>query len=310
MLHPIYLKILHYLLKWKAILMILLITVPSLLNAQKSINSSQAQQFLNKSTKSQFFIENKGQWPKQVKFLARLGGMNCWITDSGVVYDYYRIDRNFSPDTLFRMLPYEKDNFERTHTSFKGQVVRIDYDGINLNAKKLGIDKKEAYYNYFIGNDSTKWASLVGLYSEVLVKDAYRGIDIRYYFDSGQIRYDYLVNPGADISQISFRLTGADDISINESGELLIQTSLGKVKHGKLYAYQQFGDEKKEVNCKFERKADGNFAVFATNYEKGLALVIDPLVWSTFIGGNNSDIAKSITLDALKICVLQDILNL
>jgi len=28
--------------------------------------------------KSQFFIENKGQWDNQVQYLARLGGLNLW----------------------------------------------------------------------------------------------------------------------------------------------------------------------------------------------------------------------------------------
>jgi len=27
-----------------------------------------------------FFIQNKGQWNPEVKFLARIGGMNAWIT--------------------------------------------------------------------------------------------------------------------------------------------------------------------------------------------------------------------------------------
>jgi gliding motility-associated-like protein len=300
LLKTIYLKILQVYNGWKAVFLLFLICIPAILTAQKEIINPQTQQLLSNSNKSQFFIENKGQWPKQVKFLARLGGMNAWITDSGVVYDYYRIDRNYSPDSLMRIPLHEKNEFERTHTSCKGQVVRMDYNGINLNAEKQGIDKREAYYNYFIGNDSTKWASFVGLYGEVLVKDAYSGIDIRYYFDSGQIRYDYLVKPGADISQINFRLTGADALAVNENGELYIKTSLGEVKHGKLYAYQQIGNEKSEVSCRFERNEDGNFGVKASNYEKGLALVIDPLVWSTFLGGSKNDYAGLIFIDINK----------
>jgi len=283
--------------KWKALYTLLLVQIPLILIAQKEINHPQSQQLLNNSNKSQFFIENKGQWPRQVKFLARLGGMNCWITDSGVVYDYYRIDRNYSPDSVMMLLPHEKDEFERTHTSCTGHVVKMDYEGINVKAEKQGIDKRETYYNYFIGNDSTKWASFVGLYGEVLVKDAFAGIDIRYYFDSGQIRYDYLIKPRADISQIKFRLTGADALAINESGELIIQTSLGEVKHGKIYAYQQYGNVKKAINCRFEKNEDGNFGVIASNYEKNLALVIDPLIWSTYLGGISNEDVRSLTID-------------
>ena len=39
-----------------------------------------------------YFIENKGQWPAEVLYLARLGGMEVWITKWGVSYDFYRIE--------------------------------------------------------------------------------------------------------------------------------------------------------------------------------------------------------------------------
>ena len=100
MLNQNYLKISNCFHEWKAISTLLMILLPALLAAQ---NNPKAQQLLNKANKSQFFIENKGQWPKQVKFWARLGGMNAWITDSGVVYDYYKIDRNYSIDSVMLM---------------------------------------------------------------------------------------------------------------------------------------------------------------------------------------------------------------
>jgi hypothetical protein len=42
------------------------------------------------------------------------------------------------------------------------------------------------YYNYFIGNDKSKHATNCGLYKEVVVKDLYKGIDVRYYFEGGE----------------------------------------------------------------------------------------------------------------------------
>src|SRR4051812_24421964 len=39
------------------------------------------------------FVENRGQWNPQARYLARLGGMNVWITDHGMTYDFYRIER-------------------------------------------------------------------------------------------------------------------------------------------------------------------------------------------------------------------------
>ncbi|MGQ9863909.1 MAG: DUF7948 domain-containing protein [Bacteroidia bacterium] len=39
----------------------------------------------------------------------------------------------------------------------------------------------------------------VGLYKEVVLKEVYEEIDVRYYFDGGRLRYDYIVHPGADV---------------------------------------------------------------------------------------------------------------
>ncbi len=46
-----------------------------------------------------------------------------------------------------------------------------------------GSGKLDTYYNYFFGKDSTKWASFVPLYREVIVKSVWAGIDVRYYFE-------------------------------------------------------------------------------------------------------------------------------
>ena len=60
-----------------------------------------------------FFIENKGQWPSEVKYLAKVGGMNAWITNSGVVYDYYQVNRNYTLQQLEKLTPDKKRNLSK-----------------------------------------------------------------------------------------------------------------------------------------------------------------------------------------------------
>lgn len=45
-----------------------------------------------------FFVENKGQWNSDVKFLTCLPNCNIWITEQNIVFDYYHIIKktNFS----------------------------------------------------------------------------------------------------------------------------------------------------------------------------------------------------------------------
>jgi hypothetical protein len=276
--------------------LVLICQFPLIIVGQNTSENPEAQRLLDKS-KANFFIENKGQWPKEVRYLASIGGMNAWITNSGVVYDYYQITGNFCHDQIRNLPLNQKDEIARENTNIKGNVVKMILEGANINAESNPRGIQESYYNYFIGNNPTKWASYVKLCNEVLFEDVYPGIDIRYYFDKGLIRYDYIAKPGADISQINLKITGSEGYNINKRGELTLNTSLGDVEHGKLYAYQQLGNIQYEISCSFSKTIDGNVGITAGNYNPALALVIDPLIYSTFIGGGNDDYGLSIAID-------------
>jgi len=271
-----------------------------------------------------YFIENKGQWDREVRFLARLNGMNAWITDCGIVYDFYTkgdgknnyelpiTNYELLRDSGFGVLDFGKeDNGSRfpMHNSRKGHVVKMTFADGNkpsklseslelsesYHRKFIGINKSETYYNYFIGNDTSKWASYVPLYEEVLIKNVYEGIDVRYYFDNGMLRYDLNISPFANLNKFKMKFDGQDSLTINENGELVIGTSIGEVVNKNLIAWQKTKANK--INCKFMTDENG-FVGFGTNdYNKEMVLVIDPLIFSTFLGGNGSDWASHIALD-------------
>ncbi|MDX5321380.1 MAG: hypothetical protein LPK45_09650, partial [Bacteroidota bacterium] len=76
---------------------------------------------------------------------------------------------------------------------------RIDFIDANTNVTGMGIDKKPEYHNYFIGDDPSKWASRVGVFTKVRVSDVYPGIDLEVYGRGGSsVKYDFIVHAGAD----------------------------------------------------------------------------------------------------------------
>ncbi len=254
-----------------------------------------AQNVLNSSNRG-FFIENKGQWSAEVIYLAQIGGMNAWITKTGVIYDYYNIERTYDQIKTSQIIPGEKQLYGSENT-IKGHVVKMELIEVNINSITERSNSVEGYFNYFVGNDRSKWASNVRLYENIEHKGIYEGIDVRYYFDNGLLRYDYLAKPGADICQIIIKVEGQDGLKVNEKGELIIKTSLGEITHGKLYAYQQEKDGKKEVSCRFEKRIDDEIGIRVDNYDPNIALIIDPLVYSTFLGGSSDDLPWSIITD-------------
>jgi len=71
----------------------------------------------------------------------------------------------------------------------------------------------------------------------VEVREVYPGIHQRWYFDRGGLRYDYVVMPGADASQIELRVEGADWVRA-EGDKLGLGTRFGAVEQAGLYVYQ------------------------------------------------------------------------
>jgi hypothetical protein len=274
-------------------LLFILVLFSAATNAQQVNNP---QQILNQANKS-FFIQNNGQWDSEVKYLTRIGGMNAWITNSGVVYDYYHIDNNLDkPKSLGKSLK-GKQNYGIKNAILYGHIVKMEMVNAERNIISIGNNQREGYYNYFVGNDHSKWAGNVPLFDNVEIQGVYKNIDIKYYYDNGMLRYDYKAKPGADISQIKFNFEGQNGISINPNGELVLKTSIGEVTNGKIYAYQVESGTQKEVQCKFQQYEDGTIGLKTENYNTNKELIIDPLVYSTFIGGSGNDKGTSIAID-------------
>lgn len=251
-------------------------------------------------TGRQFFIENKGQWPEEVLYKAGIGGVDLWITSQGVVYDFYKM-RNKSGKKTISPLQLKDQQHERSIEKFEryGQVVKMTLQNANRNPGKIGIEKSNGYYNYLLGKDRSKWADHVGLYGEAIVKDIYEGIDVRYYYENGQIRYDYIVQPGADVSRIRMAFAGVEQPFVNRDVELAFNTRFGEVKQAGLYSYQVIDGRKEKVESRFRKNRDGAISFEVDHYNKELPLIIDPLIYSTFIGGTNgSETGNSLAVDA------------
>lgn len=153
----------------------------------------------------------------------------------------------------------------------------------------------EGRLNYFLGNDRSEWATDVARYSEVRSERLYDGVEARWYFDRGAPRYDLIVAPGVDPSRIQIRFTGAGGLT-STGDELKIVTSIGEAKMTGLLAYQMAGSARQEVPCAF--RVEGNLVRFDIGaYDRARPLVIDPVIWSTYVGGAGSDGMSDLALD-------------
>ncbi len=221
-----------------------------------------------------FFIENRGQWDARAQFLCRTSGVNEWLTTDGMVFDFNK----FTPEA--------GSTRKQPSGTLQGHVVKISF----TNAKPTqvsGVKELEGKYNYLLGNDRTKWTTGARSFSEARAEQPYDGISVRYYTEQGRPRYDLIVKPGADPSQASLKVEGANGVRVLENGDLAIDTSLGTVEEKGLVAYQEQGGLRTPVNCRMVQ--ENNTIRFDTgSYDPSKPLIIDPLVYSTMLGGTNS----------------------
>lgn len=213
------------------------------------------------------FIENRGQWDAEARYMLDCGGLRAWFTAGGVTYDL------------------EGDGG-------RGHVLRQHFVDARAGAPE-GEGRREGRWN-FIGGGAH--AAADG-FAEVRYRALYEGIDARYYEHEGRLKYDLLLAPGADPGDIRFTYDGAGAMSLLPDGSLRIATSVGDVREAPPYCYQEIGGVIHPVACRFtiDRRGVG---FLAAPYNRSHPLVIDPaLIYAGYLGGGGADEGRGITLD-------------
>jgi hypothetical protein len=259
-----------------------------LISSSRALLPEEKQQF-QAATGGPAFIENKGQWHPDVLYLCRLGGLDAWITKWGVNYTFFKLEEKPSAEARE---PFLHEKFGRREVELIGHRVLMRLRGCAAHPQREGREMLEGYYNYLIGNDPTRHATYVRRYKEAWVKGVYAGIDMRYYLEGGRLRYDWVVEPGGDPSQIVFGLEGSEKTYIDSEGRLVFTTRFGEVKLAELRVYQ--GD--REIGGRFVERP-GGWGIEVGSYDPTRPLVIDPLVYSTYIGGNGDEEGRGIAVD-------------
>ena len=80
------------------------------------------------------------------------------------------------------------------------------------------------------------------------------------------MKYDFIVHPGADVSNIAMKYTGANKIAVKNK-QLVISTSLGDNKELSPYTYQVTDNKREELDCRYV--VDGDVVRFKVkNYSR------------------------------------------
>ncbi len=127
------------------------------------------------------------------------------------------------------------------------------------------------------------------MYTVVTYKNVYPNVDVRYYTGDNNLKYDIIVNPGADISQIAMQYDGVDGLEIKKN-KLHIKTSVDEVQESLPSCFQYNNQSNARQTVKVQYKIKGKVVYFKVDdYDKNATLVIDPVVFCTFSGSSSDN---------------------
>ncbi len=265
-----------------------------------------------------YFVENRGQLDPRVGYTLLNGGVDTYFTAEGVTF---ALLGQTAEDRL------KNEEAERASTGAGGEghqveraprgagdtlppwpartrwSVKVDFLGANPLAQTLGQDQQEAIASYFKGSPQ-QWITAIPTYASVAYRDLWPGIDLVYGGRGRQLKYTFVVRPGADPGQIALGYRGASEVRLNEQRQLEVATPVGLLVDDRPYAYQvgEGGQIQVAAEYTLDTSAAAETAVVRFRlgaYDSSRALVLDPtvLLYAGYTGGSGIDRAFGIAVD-------------
>lgn len=177
-------------------------------------------------------------------------------------------------------------------------LVRLSFEGSNRSSTPAKWEPSEqtlAPTNYFRGSTFRS----ADAFSRLRRRDLYPGIDVVYYGKGAELEYDFDLAPNADPSRIRMRFQGADQVSIDQSGDLVLKLASGQIVQRLPMVYQQRpSGEVVAIQASYRMTADGGIGVKLGGYDRTQALVIDPtILYDFWLTGTNAQVAVALAHD-------------
>ena len=204
------------------------------------------------------FERNDGQTDSRVRFVARGSGGAVFVTDDGL-----------------------------TLASRRGTPLSMEFDGA-IAREVSGAQRLPGHVNYLKGNDPSRWLRGVPLFARAVCENVWPGVDVVFHGDGGLVEYDFEVAPGADVSAIGLRFDGADSVTVDDGGALVVRRGDDEYRHLRPHVLQ----DGHEIGGAFEVAPDGRVGFGVAGRDRTRALVIDPVIaYATYLGGSDSEAA-------------------
>jgi len=155
------------------------------------------------------------------------------------------------------------------------------FENINNNLTVVGENRLSYKTDYYLGHCPDGILN-VPSYAEIRYSDIYPGIDLVFSIEGEILKYEFVVNPGANPNDIILQWDGVEKLQLNANGEIDFSVGSFDFTDKAPVSYNAGA----EVVTRF--KADGSRVGFEIDeYNENQTLIIDPgLVWASSLQYN------------------------
>ncbi len=248
-----------------------------------------------------YFIANEGQVEGSVDYYVQGSDMAIFFGAGGVAFT---LNKPRDPLPPVGERPRHEGRITPAGRGAGTWGVRLDFVGADPLVRPKGGNKTEGVVSYFRGKPED-WKAGVATYSSVVYSGLWPGIDLAYSGTVNELKYEFVVAPGADPGRIRLAYRGASAVKIDDSGRLAVSTPYGGFEDGVPVAYQEIEGKRVPVLVSYaldEPDAAASMHAYhfrVGEYDHDRPLILDPVVfvYCGFIGGYSSDEAFDIAVD-------------
>lgn len=166
---------------------------------------------------------------------------------------------------------------------------RITESFVNGIASPSGLDQTTVPFNKLTGKNNSQ--KTLTYYKGINLGQVYNGITVTLKPSGNNIEKIITVSKDADPNQILLNLQGHENLSVNESGELVLQKidKNQNIKFSKPIAFQLINRKRQEIEIEYKIVDNNSYGFELGKYDPSYELVIDPILYSTLVGGENSE---------------------
>lgn len=241
-------------------------------------------------SRSALYIANSGQ----LKDASENAITDVKYYSFGLELDYYFEDDKFSIGLdNYTDDGVANDSEQRIDVSFENKQEEC-------NVGQLEEFQQEMNYNYYIGSNSYEQK---GTFEALSYPSLYENIDAFIHTNSEGFKMTFVLNAGANLSDIELHIDGSDDVYLS-GNDLRIETINDEIEWLKPKSYTASSSPTSD-NCVYYELEDETLTFtsngcdlvypYVIEIKKAAgqtftASVIDNLQWSTFYGGNDDDV--------------------